>query len=77
MKEQTLLEMKNKVEALSRVTQLLINEMNNIRDLSVGTLETIKLLPDYQIAIDKLKDNLNKNIETKKEAKDEKEKLPT
>tara|TARA_Y100000310_G_C20326713_1_gene643332 strand:- start:77 stop:286 length:210 start_codon:yes stop_codon:yes gene_type:complete len=68
--------MKNKVEALSRVTQLLINEMNNIRDLSVGTLETIKLLPDYQIAIDKLKDNLNKNIEPKKEAKDEKEKLP-
>ena len=51
MKESTLLEMKNKIEAQSRVMQALINEVTHLRELSVGTLETIKLMPDYQDAI--------------------------
>ena len=42
MKEQSLIEMKNKVEALSRVMQQVINEITNLRDLSIGTLETLK-----------------------------------
>ena len=37
MKEETLLQMKNKVESLTNVIQHMIQEMNNLRDLSVGT----------------------------------------
>jgi hypothetical protein len=51
MKEQTLVEMKNKIEALTRVMQRLMEEQSYMRDLSVGTFETIKLMPGYDEAI--------------------------
>jgi hypothetical protein len=51
MKEQTLVEMKNKVDAITRVLQQLIYEQDNLRTLSVGTLEAVKLLPGYDEAI--------------------------
>jgi hypothetical protein len=51
MKEQTLVEMKNKVDAVTRVLQQLIYEQDNLRTLSVGTLEAVKLLPGYDEAI--------------------------
>jgi hypothetical protein len=69
MKESTLLEMKNKIEAQSRVMQALINEVTHLRELSVGTLETIKLMPDYQDAIDALKKQMEDNIKEKNKAK--------
>ena len=56
MKESTLLEMKNKIEAMGRVIQMLLNEINNVRTLSVGTLETIKHMPGYKDALGKLKE---------------------
>ncbi len=68
MKESTLLEMKNKIEAQSRVMQALINEVTHLRELSVGTLETIKLMPDYQDAIDALKKQMEDNIKERKKA---------
>ena len=77
MKEQTLLEMKNKIEALGRIVQHLLTETNNLRELSVGTLETLKIIDGYDEAIEKLKERLTENIEGKKEAKNEKEELPT
>jgi len=55
MKENKLIEMKNKVEALTRVSQHMINELAQIKDLAIGTLETIKNMPDYDEAIKKLK----------------------
>tara|TARA_R110000782_G_scaffold42016_1_gene95854 strand:- start:69 stop:299 length:231 start_codon:yes stop_codon:yes gene_type:complete len=58
MKEQTLIEIKNKVEAVSRLTQFLLQESKNLRDLAVGTLETIKQMPDYEEAIEKLKEKM-------------------
>lgn len=51
MKESTLVEMKNKIEALIRVMQQLMEEQSYMRDLSVGTFETIKLMPGYDEAI--------------------------
>lgn len=69
MKESTLLEMKNKIEAQSRVMQALINEVTHLRELSVGTLETIKLMPDYQDAIDALKKQMEDNVKEKNKAK--------
>ena len=65
MKESTLLEMKNKIASLTNVVQFLMTEMTHLRELSVGTLETIKLMPDYEEAIEKLKESLtNKEEET-------------
>ena len=65
MKESTLLEMKNKIEAQNRVLQQLINEIMHLRELGVGTLETIKLMPGYDEAIEQLKERLtNKEKET-------------
>ena len=65
MKESKLLEMQNKIAALTNVIQQLISEINNLRDLSIGTLETVKLLPGYEEAIDKLKSNVLKKEEDK------------
>ena len=70
MKEEKLLQMKNKVESLTNVIQHMLQEMNNLRDLSVGTLETLKLMPDYDKALGKLKENL---IESQKKEKEEPE----
>ena len=72
MKEQTLLTMKNKVESLTNVIQHMLQEMNNLKDLSVGTLETLKLMPDYDKALEKLKENL---IESQKKEKEPELKL--
>ena len=66
MKEQSLIEMKNKVEALSRVMQQVINEITNLRDLSIGTLETLKNMPGYDDAIEQLKTDLITKPEEKK-----------
>ena len=55
MQETTLLEMQNKIKAITNVLQQLINENTHLRDLSVGTLETLKLMPGYEKAIEDLK----------------------
>ena len=68
MKESTLLEMKNKIEAQSRVLQALINEVTHLRELSIGTLETIKLMPNYEDAIKALKKQMEDNIKEKNKA---------
>tara|TARA_R100001244_G_scaffold48021_1_gene42829 strand:- start:124 stop:378 length:255 start_codon:yes stop_codon:yes gene_type:complete len=66
MKENKLVEMQNKIDAIRRVLQQLINEVNQLRDLSIGTLETIKKMPSYKKALDKLKaDVVKKSKETK------------
>jgi peptidyl-tRNA hydrolase len=54
MKEQTLVEMKNKIEALVRVLQQVMNEQQHITTLASGTFETIKLMPGYDEAIKKM-----------------------
>ena len=72
MKEQTLLTMKNKVESLTNVIKHMLHEMNTLKDLSVGTLETLKLMPDYDKALEKLKENL---IESQKKEKEPELKL--
>ena len=66
MKESTLLEMQNKIKAITNVLQQLINENMQLRDLSVGTLEALKLMPGYEKAIEDLK----KEVINKKEDKD-------
>jgi|TARA_R110002153_G_scaffold115257_1_gene258356 hypothetical protein len=48
--------LEKKIEALIRVVQQLLDENAYLKDLSVGTLETIKLMPDYDKAIEELKE---------------------
>jgi hypothetical protein len=37
------------------VTQHLLNEITQVKDLAIGTLETIKKMPGYEKAIEELK----------------------
>jgi len=69
MKESKLIEMQNKIAALTNVMQQIINEISHLRELSVGTLETVKLLPGYDEAIETLKSNILKNKEKEEEKK--------
>ena len=71
MKESKLLEMQNKIKALTNIVQQMINEMTHLRELSIGTLETIKLMPDYQDAIDALKKQMEENVEEKQKVKED------
>ena len=50
--------LEKKQQALIGVVQQLLDENAYIKDLAVGTLETIKQMPDYENAIDKLKAKL-------------------
>ena len=67
MKESTLLEMQNKIKSLTNVIQHLINENTQLRDLAVGTLETLKRMPGYDKAIEDLKESLIKKEEKEKD----------
>lgn len=60
MKESTLLEMKNKIQSLTNIVQVLLNEMDHIRTLSIGTMETIKHMPGYEDALSILKEQSEK-----------------
>ena len=71
MKEKTLLEMKKKVDALTNVMRQVFHELGNLKDLSVGTLETLKLMNGYEEAIETLKQNMAEQAEKEKEIKKE------
>ena len=58
MKEQTIIEMKNKIETLGKAVQFLMQEVPQLKDLAIGTLETIKLMNGYGEAIEKLKEKM-------------------
>ena len=70
MKESTLLEMKNKIDAQNRVMQQLINEIMHLKELGVGTFETLKLMPGYEDAIEELKKKMEEEVKEKKKAKE-------
>ena len=68
MKEQTLIEIKNKVETLSKVNNYLMSEVAQLKDLAIGTLETIKQMEGYEKAIEKLKEKMVAEAGKAKEA---------
>ena len=67
MKEQTLIEMKNKIETLGLINQKLIGELNQTATIALGVLETIKHMLGYDKAISKLKDQAAEQSSEKKE----------
>jgi hypothetical protein len=66
MKEQSLIEMKNKVEAMIRVLQQVMTEQQHLTTLAAGTLETIKLMPGYDDAIKLMTEKAKEEIERNK-----------
>ena len=69
MKENTLIEMKNKVDAMARVMQQLITEIQFTREVAVGSLETIKKMPGYDEALEQLKNEVTEKPSETEEAK--------
>jgi len=67
MKEQKLIMMYNRVEKLGALMEGVLMELSNLRDLSVGTLETLKKMPGYEKAINKLKKEIKEEIKDKKD----------
>jgi hypothetical protein len=75
MKESILIEMRNKVDALTRVVQQIIYDINETKDLSRGTLEVLKKIPGYKKAVDDLKTEIEKVQEIKKSVNTNEKKL--
>jgi len=69
MKEQSLVEMKNKVDALIRVLQQVMEEQKHLTVLAAGTLETVKLMPGYDDAIKAMTGRAKEEIQKSEEPK--------
>jgi cell shape-determining protein MreC len=61
--------LEKKQQALIKVVQQLLDENAYLKDLAVGTLETIKQMPDYENAIEKLKTKVAEESSKAEEAK--------
>ncbi len=71
MKESKLIEMKRTLDAQSRIIEHILNEISNIRDLAVGTLECLKIMDKkgYEKAINKIKEDIVKESSKTEKAK--------
>ena len=58
--------LEKKVQATINIIKQLLDENAYLKDLSVGTLETVKLMPGYDEAIEELKTKLKEDGEKKK-----------
>ena len=50
--------LEKKVQATINIIKQLLDENAYLKDLAVGTLETVKLMPGYDKAIEQLKEKL-------------------
>ena len=58
--------LEKRVAAMTNIIQQLIQESTNLRTLSFGTLETIKQMPGYDEALEKLKEKTTEKNNEKK-----------
>ena len=70
MKESKIIELKNKIERLDRVVPMIYQEMQHLKDLAIGTLETVKLIPGYEQALESLKTDISNKTNDKETEKD-------
>ena len=61
--------LEKKIDALIKVVQQLLDENAYLKDLAIGTLETIKLMDDYEDAIEKLRAKVAEERSKAEEAK--------
>jgi len=59
--------LEKKIQAAINIIKQLLDENAYLKDLSVGTLETVKLMPGYEKAIEELKNKLKDGQEEKVE----------
>jgi len=57
-KQSRLDNLEKRMAAATNVIQQVINELSHLKDLSIGTLETIKNMEGYEQAIEKLKEKM-------------------
>jgi hypothetical protein len=69
MKVSELIKMRNKIETLGRINQKLISELNQTATIALGVLETIKNMPGYDKAIEKVKEQAAEQSSKAEEAK--------
>ena len=55
------------IKAIVNTLKNIIGELDNIRNLSVGTLETVKLMPGYQSALMQLQEQMKEEAKGKEE----------
>jgi predicted ATP-grasp superfamily ATP-dependent carboligase len=60
--------MSNKIDTIGAALNRIVQELHNLKDLSIGTMELMKCLPNYEKALKKLK----KDLTTKKEKEESK-----
>ncbi len=53
----------NKVETLGRVVQNIHIELNQLKDLSIGTMELVKKFEGYDNALEALKESIKEKQE--------------
>ena len=58
--------LEKKLQATINIVKQLLDENAYLKDLAVGSLETIKLMPGYDEALEKLKQKLKENGEKEK-----------
>jgi hypothetical protein len=78
MKENELLRMRRDLDTLGAIVQKIMQDNQNLKDLAIGTLELVKQLPDYESAVEKLKQNyLDESLKREAEEKAKNGKLET
>ena len=60
--------LEKKIQAAINIIKQLLDENAYLKDLAVGTLETIKQMPDYDEAIEKLKAQVTEKASAPEEA---------
>ena len=58
--------LEKKIQAAININKQLLDENAYLKDLAVGSLETIKLMPGYDEALEKLKQKLKEDGEKEK-----------
>jgi len=69
MKESKLIEMSNKVDTVGMALNRVVQELGNLKDLSIGLAELVKLMPGYGEGLEKMKENLKKEQDKEQEVK--------
>jgi|TARA_A100001391_G_scaffold68893_3_gene44019 hypothetical protein len=64
---------KKKIDRHEATIKQIIQELIHLKDLGVGTLETLKLMPGYKDAIEKLKNKIAENASADEKIKSSRE----
>jgi hypothetical protein len=67
MKESRLIQMENQLKNVIGVQSAILSQISNLKDLSIGTLETLKRMKGYQEAVDQLKEDIQTDSGKKSE----------